>query len=80
MMDEPRFFGDLLPPDDPRPGDVWLARGVYRIRLEGRWEPELSPTEEDLQAYGNMLRVTRRRAARKASDTRERKRESLGGC
>jgi hypothetical protein len=67
-MSEPRFFGDVHPPDDPRPGDEWLARGVYRVRLEDRWEPELPLTD-----YQAMLKTTRHRAGKKARATWERK-------
>jgi hypothetical protein len=72
MDEEPRFFGDLLPPDDPRPGDVWLARGIYRVRLKDKWEPDWSCP--DGKAYRKMLLATWHRAGVKAWATRERKR------
>jgi hypothetical protein len=40
-MSEPRLWGDVYPPDDPRPGDVWLANCVRRVRVDDRWEPPL---------------------------------------
>jgi hypothetical protein len=72
MMEEPRFFGDVVPPDDPRPGDCWLARGVYRVRLEDKWEPEAPLTD-----YAAMLKTTRRRAGLKARATRERRKAEI---
>jgi hypothetical protein len=78
MDEEPRFFGDLLPPDDPRPGDVWLANGVRRVRLEDRWEPELSrPVEDDWQAYRDMLQATWHRAGVKAWDTKRKRGDTI---
>jgi hypothetical protein len=38
-MTEPQFWGDLAPPDHPAVGDVWLAKGVRRVRLEHGWDP-----------------------------------------
>jgi hypothetical protein len=76
MDDEPRFFGDLLPPDDPRPGDVWLAKGVYRVRMEGRWEPDWTRPDDTLKSYRDMLQATWRRTGLKAWATR-RKREMV---
>jgi hypothetical protein len=70
MMEEPRFFGDVMPPDDPRPGDCWLANGVYRVRIRDRWEPEF---KKDLTAYEAMLRATWHRAGLKARATRARR-------
>jgi hypothetical protein len=71
-MVEPRFFGDVMPPDDPQPGDMWLSRGVYRVRLVNRWEPE--PPLTDYQA---MLKTIRRRAGLKARATRERRKAEI---
>jgi hypothetical protein len=76
MMEEPRFFGDVYPPDDPRLGDVWLANGVRRVWLGDGWEPPgPEPTAATWSVYDDMLRVTRRRAGLKARATRERRKE-----
>jgi hypothetical protein len=84
VMTEPRFFGDVYPPDDPRLGDVWLANGVRRVWLGDGWEPPgpgpgpgPEPTAATWTVYDDMLRVTRRRAGLKASATRERRKADI---
>jgi len=68
MDDEPRFFGDVYPPDDPRPGDVWLSNGVYRIRFGDGWQPPIDPPAggEEYRAYKSKIRseISRRYWAR----------------
>jgi hypothetical protein len=79
-MTEPRFFGDVHPPDDPRPGDEWLANGVWRVRLDDCWYPafegETARAVVDA-SYAFMLTTTRRRAGLKARATRERRKAEI---
>ena len=74
MMEEPRFFGDVNPPDDPRPGDCWLARGVYRVMGGDGWAPEF---KRDLTAYEAMVKASRHRGALRARATRERRKAEI---
>ena len=57
MMEEvPRMWIDLIPPDCPEKGDIWIRLGEIR-RWNGGWDPPLVPTLKRGRRRGRTMKI-----------------------
>lgn len=67
MSDEPaRMWIDLVPPEFPERGDVWIRLGEIRM-WEGGWNPPLPPMPKRGRRRGPKRRLSDMDAATKES-------------
>lgn len=54
--DPPRMWIDLIPPDYPEKGDVWIRLGEWRT-WNGGWDPPFTPELKRGRRRGRTMKI-----------------------